>query len=84
VVAYEILQATQISCPLEMHKIPVTKCDPAFDPNCEGLTMIPFTRAKYDKETGRGFNVPREQVTSFFCLFSVTRNFNDANSNLYE
>uniref|UniRef100_A0A914V6A1 Uncharacterized protein n=1 Tax=Plectus sambesii TaxID=2011161 RepID=A0A914V6A1_9BILA len=62
VVAYEILQATQISCPLEMHKIPVTKCDPVFDRDCEGQTMIPFTRAKYDMDTGRGFNVPREQL----------------------
>ena len=34
--------------------------------------MIPFTRAKYDKETGRGFNVPREQVTNFFVCFRWT------------
>ncbi|KAK0417047.1 hypothetical protein QR680_012805 [Steinernema hermaphroditum] len=62
VVAYEILQSTQISCPLEMHKIPVPRCDPIFDAECEGRTEIPFIRAKYDKHTGHGFNSPREQT----------------------
>ncbi|CAD5221006.1 unnamed protein product [Bursaphelenchus xylophilus] len=62
VVAYEIMQSTQISCPLEMHKIPVPKCDTVFDSHCKGETQIPFTRAKYDKTTGHGLNSPREQV----------------------
>uniref|UniRef100_A0A1I8ARM6 NAD(P)H oxidase (H2O2-forming) n=1 Tax=Steinernema glaseri TaxID=37863 RepID=A0A1I8ARM6_9BILA len=62
VVAYEILQSTQISCPLEMHKIPVPRCDPIFDAECAGRTEMPFIRAKYDKHTGHGFNSPREQV----------------------
>lgn len=62
VVAYEIMQSTQISCPLEMHKIPVPRCDPVFDSACEGKTEIPFVRAKYDKETGHGLNSPREQA----------------------
>ncbi|KHN77089.1 Dual oxidase 1 [Toxocara canis] len=62
VVAYEIMQSTQISCPLEMHKIAVPRCDAVFDANCEGNTEIPFVRAKYDKQTGHGFNSPREQV----------------------
>jgi dual oxidase len=62
VVAYEIMQATQISCPLEVHKIPVPKCDRVFDSQCEGKTEIPFVRAKYDKATGHGINSPREQV----------------------
>lgn len=64
VIAYEIMQSTQISCPLEMHKIPVPQCDSIFDLNCEGKTEMPFIRAKYDKETGHGFNSPREQVFS--------------------
>ncbi|KAL3120520.1 hypothetical protein niasHT_009345 [Heterodera trifolii] len=62
VVAYEIMQSTQNSCPLEMHKIPVERCDPVFDKACEGRTEIPFTRAKYDKTTGHGLNSPREQI----------------------
>ncbi|KAI3410341.1 BLI-3 blue-light-inducible Bli-3 protein [Globodera pallida] len=62
VVAYEIMQSTQNSCPLEMHKIPVERCDPVFDKACEGKTDIPFTRAKYDKTTGHGLNSPREQI----------------------
>jgi dual oxidase len=62
VVAYEIMQSTQISCPLEMHKIPVPRCDAVFDQECKGKTEIPFVRAKYDKTTGHGLNSPREQV----------------------
>lgn len=56
------MQSTEVSCPLEMHKISVGKCDPVFDGECEGQTMIPFLRAKYDKDTGEGLNSPREQV----------------------
>lgn len=59
------MQSTQISCPLEVHKIPVPRCDPVFDAQCEGKTEIPFIRAKYDKNTGQGLNSPREQVTNF-------------------
>ena len=33
-----------------------------FDANCTGETMMPFTRAKYDKETGGGLNSAREQT----------------------
>uniref|UniRef100_A0AC35FZC6 NAD(P)H oxidase (H2O2-forming) n=1 Tax=Panagrolaimus sp. PS1159 TaxID=55785 RepID=A0AC35FZC6_9BILA len=62
VVAYEIMHSTQNSCPLEMLKIPVPKCDEVFDKECEGKTEIPFSRAKYDKTTGHGLNSPREQV----------------------
>ncbi|KAF8357420.1 bli-3 [Pristionchus pacificus] len=62
VVAYEIMHSTQISCPLEQIKIKVPQCDGVFDKECEGKTEIPFTRAKYDKQTGHGFNAPREQV----------------------
>ncbi|CAG9535166.1 unnamed protein product [Cercopithifilaria johnstoni] len=62
VIAYEIMQSNLISCPLEMHKIPVPRCDAVFDAQCMGKTEIPFVRAKYDKNTGHGFNVPREQV----------------------
>lgn len=56
------MQSTQSSCPLETFKIPVPKCDSIFDPQCEGITEIPFTRAKYDKTSGHGINLPREQV----------------------
>ena len=56
------MHSTQNSCPLEMLKIPVPKCDEVFDKDCEGKTEIPFSRAKYDKNTGHGLNSPREQV----------------------
>ncbi|PIO73714.1 heme peroxidase [Teladorsagia circumcincta] len=61
VVAYEIVGSTQTSCPLEIMKIPVPPGDPVYDIDGTG-TEIPFTRAKYDKESGQGFNSPREQV----------------------
>ncbi|WKX98615.1 hypothetical protein Q1695_013921 [Nippostrongylus brasiliensis] len=61
VVAYEIIASTQTGCPLEVMKIPVPPGDPVYDINGEG-TDIPFTRAKYDKQSGQGFNSPREQV----------------------
>ncbi|KHJ44189.1 hypothetical protein D918_05540 [Trichuris suis] len=61
-VAYEILQSTEVSCPLEMHHIAVEKCDPIFDAKCTGKTKIPFLRAQYDKSTGQGINNPREQI----------------------
>lgn len=56
------MASTSIGCPLEILKIPVPKCDQVFDRECEGKTEIPFTRAQYDKLTGRGLNSPREQV----------------------
>ncbi|VDM68320.1 unnamed protein product, partial [Strongylus vulgaris] len=61
VVAYEIMASTATSCPLEIMKIPVPAGDPVYDIDGTG-TEIPFTRAKYDKQTGQGFNSPREQV----------------------
>ncbi|KAI6201072.1 NAD(P)H oxidase (H(2)O(2)-forming) [Aphelenchoides besseyi] len=41
VVAYEIMQSTQISCPLEIHKIPVPQCDAVFDKHCVPNTTKP-------------------------------------------
>lgn len=74
VIAYEIMQSTLVGCPLEMHKIPVPCCDAVFDAQCMGKTEIPFIRAKYDKNTGHGFNVPREQVSClFFLIFGNLR-----------
>ncbi|KAK6741023.1 hypothetical protein RB195_009088 [Necator americanus] len=61
VVAYEIMASTATSCPLEIMKIPVPPGDPVYDIDGTGTNM-PFTRAKYDKQTGQGFNSPREQV----------------------
>lgn len=63
------MQSTLVSCPLEMHKIPVPRCDAVFDAQCMGKTEIPFVRAKYDKKTGHGFNAPREQVSCLVSLF---------------
>ncbi|KRX26639.1 Dual oxidase 1 [Trichinella nelsoni] len=61
-VAYEILQSTEISCPMEMHHIAIERCDPIFDAKCTGKIAMPYLRAKYDKNTGLGINNPREQL----------------------
>lgn len=63
------MQSSLVSCPLEMNKIPVPRCDAVFDANCMGKTEIPFIRTKYDKNTGHGFNAPREQVS--YLSFSL-------------
>jgi hypothetical protein len=68
VVAYEVIQATETACPQEMHKIPVTACDPKFDADCSNDSAIPFQRAKYAQDTGSGYNSPREQVNCSCCL----------------
>ncbi|PIO73712.1 hypothetical protein TELCIR_04307 [Teladorsagia circumcincta] len=60
-VVYEITASTETSCPLEIVKIPVAVDDKAFNGNGT-VTGIPFTRGKYDKTTGKGFDCPREQV----------------------
>nr|CDJ85026.1 Haem peroxidase domain containing protein [Haemonchus contortus] len=60
-VMYEIAASTQTGCPIEIIKIPVSVGDPAFDVNGT-VSGIPFTRAKYDKSTGKGFDCPREQL----------------------
>uniref|UniRef100_A0A0N4WSV0 NAD(P)H oxidase (H2O2-forming) n=1 Tax=Haemonchus placei TaxID=6290 RepID=A0A0N4WSV0_HAEPC len=60
-VMYEITASTQTGCPIEIIKIPVSVGDPAFDVNGT-VKGMPFTRAKYDKSTGKGFDCPREQL----------------------
>ena len=54
--------ASELGCPIEMHRIPIKKCDEMYDPECKGDTFMPFHRAIYDKGTGQSPNSPREQV----------------------
>ena len=54
--------ASELGCPIEMHRIPIKKCDEMYDPECKGDTFMPFHRAVYDKGTGQSPNSPREQV----------------------
>ena len=58
----EVLMASELGCPIEMHRIPIEKCDEMYDPECKGDTFMPFHRALYDKDTGQSPNTPREQV----------------------
>ena len=60
VVTSEILMASEMqSCPIEVTKIPISKCDDNFD---EEEGDMPFYRAMYDTNTGQNPNMPREQV----------------------
>merc|ERR550532_3254617 len=62
VVTSEILMASEMqSCPIEVTKIPISRCDDTFDPECRGETTMPFYRAQYDTGTGKNPNMPRQQ-----------------------
>ena len=56
--------ASETGCPIEMHKIPINKCDEMFDADCQGDKFMPFHRAHYDPATGQSPNTPREQQNS--------------------
>ena len=49
------------SCPIEVTKIPISKCDDTFDAECRGESTMPFYRGQYDPSTGQSPNRPREQ-----------------------
>ena len=66
VVSSEILMASEHGCPIEMHRIPIEKCDEMFDEECTGESFMPFHRANYDRRTGQSPNSPREQVRLIF------------------
>ena len=64
VVTSEILMASEMqSCPIEVTKIPISRCDDNYDRECKGESTMPFYRAQYDTRTGQSPNMPREQVT---------------------
>lgn len=54
--------ASDHGCPIEMHQIPIEKCDEMYDKECNGGMTMPFHRARYDKRTGQSPNAPREQI----------------------
>ncbi|CAB0013960.1 unnamed protein product [Nesidiocoris tenuis] len=62
VVSSEVVMASESGCPIEVHQIPIDKCDEMYDPECTGGKSIPFHRAKYDATTGQSPNSPREQI----------------------
>ncbi|KAK8749678.1 hypothetical protein OTU49_015477 [Cherax quadricarinatus] len=62
VVSSEVLQASELSCPIELHKIDIDKCDEMYDQQCTGNKFMPFHRAGYDYSTGQSPNSPREQL----------------------
>ena len=71
VVSAEILLASENGCPLEIHHIPIEKCDEMYDKECDGEKAMPFYRANYDHKTGQSPNMPREQVRSKKIQFNT-------------
>ncbi|XP_043219093.1 dual oxidase-like [Amphibalanus amphitrite] len=63
-ISSEILMASEMGCPIEMHKIKVERCDEMYDKDCKGGKYMPFYRAGYDSKTGQCPNMPREQINS--------------------
>ncbi|XP_052805242.1 dual oxidase-like isoform X3 [Mya arenaria] len=61
-VALELIDTDDTTCPVELLTIPVPACDPEFDPSCSGSKHLPYERIAYDKRTGQSPNVPRKQV----------------------
>ncbi|CAH1775162.1 unnamed protein product [Owenia fusiformis] len=62
-VSSEIVRSSEEStCPIELIKVPVPKCDSDFDPDCEGDKTLPFLRSSYDQKTGMSPNRPRRQL----------------------
>ncbi|KAL4228920.1 NAD(P)H oxidase [Mactra antiquata] len=62
VVALELIDTDDTTCPVELMAIPVPKCDVDFDGSCSGQQFLPYERIVYDKTTGQSPNVPRKQV----------------------
>ena len=58
----EIMDGQRPGCPPEYHNIPIPACDPLYDPECAGNKAMPFRRARYHLETGRGPALPRNQL----------------------
>jgi dual oxidase len=71
-VSAEILMASELGCPIEMHRIPIEQCDEMYDPDCKGDAFMPFHRANYDKNTGQSPNSPREQVRKMSNFIFLT------------
>ena len=61
--SYEVADATEGMCPLEMVKVPVPKNDSQFE--VAGVTgdYMPFVRSAYNRDTGLSPNNPRRPVS---------------------
>ncbi|KAL3836846.1 hypothetical protein ACJMK2_022259 [Sinanodonta woodiana] len=63
-VALEMIDTDETTCPVELIKIVVPKCDKEFDPECSGDKYLPYERVVYDKNTGQSPNAPRKQLNT--------------------
>lgn len=71
-IAYEVVHATEASCPVELIRVPVPEGDEDFRPNSSShhgkhhdrhqQLFFPFVRSSYNHKTGRSPNRPRQPV----------------------
>ena len=61
--AYEVAHIEDMSCPMELLKIPVPENDPDYRSNVTDINYIPFIRSDYDRKTGMSPNNPRRPVS---------------------
>ena len=59
-------------CIPEYENMPVPKCHPLFDPNCQSERYIPFLRSRYDFRTGYSPGNPRQQLNEITPWFDGT------------
>ena len=62
-VAFEVVDATDGMCPLEMVKVPIPKNDSQFHEDGVVEEYMPFVRSAYNTETGNSPNNPRRPVS---------------------
>ena len=59
-------------CIPEYENMPVPKCHPLFDANCQSERYIPFLRSRYDFRTGYSPGNPRQQLNEITPWFDGT------------
>ena len=61
-VVEEVLDAQGAGCPREYFNIKIPKGHPQYDPDGHGDREMPLLRTRYDFNTGKSPNVPRQQL----------------------
>ena len=68
----DMLDVQLPGCIPEYENMPVPKCHPLFDPNCQSERYIPFLRSRYDFRTGYSPGNPRQQLNEITPWFDGT------------
>ena len=62
--------ASETGCPLEVHKIPIDRCDEMFDKDCHGDTWMPFYR---DDELTMNLKLLKRAIAKCHTTVPATR-----------